>query len=144
MKEQNYKNHKRYVFGYHIITFSLCFILFLTSILNLYVSIKKRTDMRIAVMFFITSLILLLLFYYARAFALKAQDRAIKNEVNLRYYILKGKLLDEKISLSQILALRFAPDSELFELSEKAAKDNITNSEIKKTIKNWKSDLNRV
>lgn len=144
MKEQNYKNHKRYVFGYHIITFSLCFILFLTSILNLYVSIKKRTDMRIAVMFLITSLILLLLFYYARAFALKAQDRAIKNEVNLRYFILKGKLLDEKISLSQILALRFAPDIELLELSEKAAKDNITNSEIKKAIKNWKSDLDRV
>lgn len=100
--------------------------------------------MRIAVMFLITSLILLLLFYYARAFALKAQDRAIKNEVNLRYFILKGKLLDEKISLSQILALRFAPDIELLELSEKAAKDNITNSEIKKAIKNWKSDLDRV
>jgi hypothetical protein len=144
MKEQNFKNHKRFVFGYHVITFFLCFMLFLISILNLYVSVKKRTDMRIAVMFFITSVSLLMLFYYARSFALKAQDRAIRNEVNLRYYILTGKLPDEKINLSQILALRFAPDSELLELSSKALTENLNNSDIKKSIKNWKSDHDRV
>ncbi len=100
--------------------------------------------MRIAVMFFITSVSLLMLFYYARSFALKAQDRAIRNEVNLRYYILTGKLPDEKINLSQILALRFAPDSELLELSSKALTENLNNSDIKKSIKNWKSDHDRV
>ena len=144
MKIQNYKNHKRYVFGFHVITFSLCFLLFLTSVLNLYVSIKKRTDMRIAVMFLITSLILLLLFFYARSFALKAQDRAIRNEVWLRYFGLTGKLPDDKISMSQILALRFAPDNELLELYNKALSENISNKDIKKAIKNWKSDHDRV
>lgn len=144
MKEQNYKNHKQFVFGFHVVAFSLCFLLFIISILNLYVAVKKRTDMRIAVMFLLTSFILLLLFYYARSFALKAQDRAIRNEVFLRYFALTGKLPGDKLSMAQIIALRFAPDNELLELTEKAISDKISNSEIKKSIKNWKIDHDRV
>ncbi|HMQ70162.1 MAG TPA: DUF6526 family protein [Ignavibacteria bacterium] len=144
MKTQTYNNHKRYVFGFHVITFSLCFLLFLSSVLNLYVSIKKRTDMRIAVMFLITSLILLLLFYYARSFALKAQDRAIRNEVCLRYFVIAGKLPDDKLSMSKLLALRFAPDEEFPDLYNKTLTENLSNKDIKKAIKNWKSDYHRV
>ena len=36
----------------------------------------------------------LLLFVFVRAFPLKAQDRAIRAEEQLRHYVLTGKLLD--------------------------------------------------
>ena len=114
------------------------------SILNVYVAFKKRTDMRIAVMFLMTSIILMLLFLYARIFALKAQDRAIRNEVNFRYYVLTGKMLNDKLKMQQILALRFSPDEELKELAEKSVDQDLSNKEIKESIKNWMSDQHRV
>ena len=82
--------------------------------------------------------------YFSRAFALKAQDRAIKAEENLRFYILTGELHDPSLRISQIIALRFANDSEFVELSKKAATENLRSEKIKRMIKNWKPDFYRV
>jgi hypothetical protein len=82
--------------------------------------------------------------WYARIFALKAQDRAIRAEENLRYFILNQKLPDSRLTLSQIIALRFAGDAELSLLSEKVANENMSPGDIKKAITNWKADENRV
>lgn len=144
MKEQNFSNHKRYVIGYHGITVLMLVIFLLLAIHNVYVSFKTKTDMRYAIMFLLICFILISVYYYLRAFALKAQDRAIKAEENLRHYILTGKLLDTKLSFSQIAALRFSPDDEFVELSQKAAKENLKSIDIKKLIKEWKSDNERV
>ena len=84
------------------------------------------------------------MFYYVRSFPLKAQDRAIRAEENLRYFKLTGKLFDDKLKMSQIIALRFASDNELTGLTEKAIKENLSNSEIKKQITNWRADFERV
>lgn len=46
--------------------------------------------------------------------------------------------------MSQIIALRFASDEELKELTEKALKNNLKGDEIKKEIKKWKADFQRV
>ncbi|MEO8664803.1 MAG: DUF6526 family protein [Ignavibacteria bacterium] len=126
MKEQNYKNHKRYLIGYHGITFTLLFILLVVSVHNLYVSLKNHYDVRTGIMFFIISVSMLLIFFYSRTFALKAQDRAIRAEENLRYFIISGKPMDIKITMSQLLALRFADDDELVELSEKAVEEGLS------------------
>ncbi len=95
-------------------------------------------------MFFLISIILMSFFIFARSFALKAQDRAIRAEESLRHYSLTGKLFDSKINISQILALRFAPDEEFLELTKRAAIENLSKDEIKKAIRNWKPDHNRV
>ena len=79
-------------------------------------------------------------FYLFRSFSLKAQDRAIRAEENLRHFVLTGKLLDKSLSISQIIALRFAPDEELIALTERAVKGNLSSTDIKKAIKNWKED----
>ncbi len=92
----------------------------------------------------LVAVILLLLFYYVRLFPLKAQDRAIRAEEKLRYYILTGKALSNKLTTRQIIGLRFAPDEELVALVEKAEKENLPEDDIKKAIKNWKSDTYRV
>ena len=52
-----------------------------------------------------------------RAFPLAVQDRAIRAEENLRYFSLTGKLLDKGLTMSQIIALRFADDNEFVEFA---------------------------
>jgi hypothetical protein len=74
---------------------------------------------------------------------LKAQDRAIRAEENLRYFILTGKRLSKQVSMRQIIALRFAEDEEFVGLTEKAIKENLSPKEIKKSIKNWRPDYHR-
>jgi hypothetical protein len=82
--------------------------------------------------------------WYLRIFPLKAQDRAIRAEENLRHYVLAGKLLPPNLKISQIVALRFAPDDEFLPLIERTLDKNLTQKEIKKEIKNWKPDYYRV
>ena len=82
--------------------------------------------------------------WFTRTFALKAQDRAIRAEENLRYYVLTGKLLPSSLRVGQIVALRFAPDAEFPALAEKAATNNLSGKEIKQSIQNWKADFYRV
>ena len=65
-----------------------------------------------------------LLAWYARIFPLKAQDRAIRAEESLRYYILTGKRLDPRLTMSQIVGLRFASDAEFPDLARKAADES--------------------
>ena len=89
-------------------------------------------------------MILVMLFAFARTFALKAQDRAIRAEENLRHYVLTGKLLPSSLRVGQIVALRFAPDAEFPALVEKAATNNLSGKEIKQSIQNWKADFYRV
>jgi len=84
-----------------------------------------------------------MLFYYTRTFPLKAQDRAIRAEENLRHFVLTGKLLDGRLVMRQIIALRFAPDNEFIDLARIAAESNMPAADIKRTIKNWKADDNR-
>jgi len=78
-----------------------------------------------------------------RSFSLKAQDRAIRAEENLRHFVLTGKVLDKSLTIRQIIALRFAPDEEFIALAERAVKENLSNDDIKKAVKNWKEDNHR-
>ncbi len=143
MNKQNYQNHRRLVFGFHFLFLGITLIGLIGSCINLYQSYNSET-------FYSASLIVLLFVtvffvgYFSRAFALKAQDRAIKAEENLRFYILTGELHDPSLRISQIIALRFANDSEFVELSKKAATENLRSEKIKRMIKNWRPDFYRV
>ena len=77
-------------------------------------------------------------------FPLKAQDRAIRAEENLRHYVLTGKLLDPKLTVRQIIGLRFASDREFVALAQKAAAESLSEDAIKKAIRNWRADTYRV
>jgi hypothetical protein len=89
-------------------------------------------------------IIALFFFWFIRTFSLGAQDRAIRAEENLRYFTLTGKLLDSKLTLRQIIALRFAPDEEFVGLVNRAIKENLKPTSIKQSIQNWKPDYNRI
>jgi hypothetical protein len=142
MKEQNFKNHQRYVFPWHILTGLALIALLIGSIRNALHATKD--ELYSASLIVLIALILLSLFWYARAFALKAQDRAIRAEENLRHFALTGKLLDNRLTMSQVIALRFAPDEELPSLAQKAVTENLDPKSIKKEIRVWRGDFHRV
>ena len=79
-----------------------------------------------------------------RKYSTKLQDRIIRQEENFRHYIMTGKTINPALTMSQIVALRFAGDNEYLELSEKAIAENLTNKQIKALIKNRRADHNRV
>jgi len=95
-------------------------------------------------MLLLLSVILVLMAWYLRIFALKAQDRAIRAEENFRYYLATGKVFPKELRMGQIIALRFASDDEFVALTAKTVAENLSNKQIKELIKNWKADHNRV
>jgi hypothetical protein len=88
--------------------------------------------------------LLLLIGSMVRTYALKAQDRAIRAEENLRHFILTGKPFDSRLKIRQIIALRFASDEELPALAKKAAEEKLRSKEIKQQINHWKEDNYRI
>lgn len=142
MSKQNYANHTRYIPLWHYITSGAILLLFAGSILNLIRS--ARENLYSASLIVLVSLILMSIFWYARWFALRAQDRAIRAEENLRHYLLTGKPLSRHLRTSQIIALRFASDEEFVELAEKATETQMRSASIKKAIKHWRPDHHRV
>ncbi|WP_372794002.1 DUF6526 family protein [Lutibacter sp.] len=141
MQKQNLKNHGKWVVGYHLVTFSAILILIVGSMRGY---LKSSDDnLYSASLLVLISFILLLMFYFVRSFALKAQDRAIRAEEKLRYFILTGKALSNFVTTRQIVGLRFASDEEFPALVDKTEKENLSEKEIKVLIKNWKEDLYR-
>jgi hypothetical protein len=142
MKTQNYSNHSRFVPLYHFVTILGILILLAGSIR--YLVISSEDNLYSASLLALSSLLLLLVALFARTFALKAQDRAICAEENFRYYLLTKNKLPEGLSVRQIIGLRFASDAEFPALVDRAQKENLSEKEIKKAIKNWKGDYYRV
>jgi hypothetical protein len=68
----------------------------------------------------------------------------IRAEENLRCYELTGKKLDSRLSIGQIIALRFADDNEYEELSAQAITQNLSSADIKKAIQKWRPDHQRI
>lgn len=143
MKDQSQKNHARYVIGFHIVTFALTLALLIGSFVNLYNSLNDEGNLYSASLIVVAAIVLALYFYYIRSFPLKVQDRTIRVEENFRHYILTGKTLDSRLSMSQIIALRFAPDKEFPQLAKRAVEENLQAKQIKAAIKQWKSDHHR-
>jgi hypothetical protein len=140
MNTQNYKNHARMHPIYHYVLSLLVIGGLIASIVYLF----NAEDLFLAVILVVMSLSMGITFALLRIYPLKAQDRAIRSEENLRYYVLTGKLLDPRLTPGQIVALRFAPDNEFPGLAEKAAAENMKPKEIKQAINNWKADHNRI
>ena len=142
MSEQNFRNHRRYIILWTFITPLLLIAILGGSIVNLIIA-DAHTHYSAALILLI-SVVIIIIYWYARVFALKAQDRAIRAEENFRHYILTGKPFEIGIRMSQVIALRFAPDEEFVELTKKAVEEKLSQKEIKRSIKNWKPDHNRV
>ena len=144
MKEQNLANHSRIVPAFHFGISLSILILIVCSALTLYRHYNLGWGLMMPSIDLLGSVILFLVAFFARGFALKAQDRAIRAEENLRYFAITGKLLDSKLSVGQVVALRFASNNEFVDLAHLAVEKNLSPKEIKQAIKNWRGDYHRV
>lgn len=124
--------------------FGLIICTFIGSVLNYIKSLNKDDEFYSAFLILFISVVQVMGFFFYRSFALRAQDRAIRSEENFRHYILSGKQMDTRLNIKQITALRFAPDDELILLAKEAVEKQMTGEEIKKSIKRWKGDYDRV
>ncbi len=145
MKKQDYKNHARIVPIFHIVLTLINLFALVTSLITLIHSYRNNGSARyepwtllaLAITAIITA-------WYTRSFATTVQDRIIRAEENLRHFTLTGKLLDNRLSMDQIIALRFAPDDEFLPLIQQAISERLNNKNIKLRIKHWKADSARV
>ncbi|GAB3300222.1 DUF6526 family protein [Hymenobacter tenuis] len=80
-------------------------------------------------------------------YALTLQDRLLRLEVRQRYFEITGQSfrpLEGQLTLSQILALRFASDAELPELVQVAIREKLSSKDIQARITDFHFDHMRV
>lgn len=141
---QSYKNHAQIVPMYHRVLSLLLLLVFIGSIVNLTESWGNSTRFYSASLIVALTIAVMILYVFVRTFPLKAQDRAIRAEEQLRHYVLTGKLLDARLTMRQIVALRFASDAEFVALAQQAADQSMSPEAIKQAVKNWRADTYRV
>jgi hypothetical protein len=136
---QTHASHTRYVPAYHFVAAGLLFINLIWAGDRLVV--ERSLDRLVG---FLTAIALGLLFYYARHFALKVQDRVIRLEERLRLKALCPPVLHPSIddlSPGQLIGMRFASDAEIPALASRVMAENIRDKrQIKSMIKEWRSD----
>jgi len=144
MADQSYANHAKFVTPFHRILIPLAALSLIGSFVNLYLSFGDHSRLYNASLITALAAALLLVAFLARVFPLKAQDRVIRAEENLRHYVLTGKLLDPRLTVKQIVGLRFASDGEFLDLARKAADEGLSQDAIKRSIQKWRPDNDRL
>ena len=144
MKKQSYKNHIRYYTPHHFIYYPVIMILLGFSIYFTFTSEDQLIWTFISAIFIV---LFFLAFMLRQHYALTLQNRIVRLELRYRYFSLTGKRMEnfeQRLNDDQLFALRFAPDDEFIKLVNKTLVENLSGTEIKKAIKNWKGDYNRV
>lgn len=140
---QSATNHTRWLPAYHYFTVPVLLVYFCYTLWVLTQNFSWPT-----VLAALVALALFLLSWVARVMPLAAQDRVIRLEERLRMARLfpadlQGRI--EELSTRQLVALRFASDGELVDLTRKVLEQGITDQKvIKGMITAWRPDDQRV
>ena len=144
MREQNYANHGRLVPGFHFVTLGILAVNLLWSLYRLFRPYSEEVPVFDRVLAVVVAGGLGALAYYARIFPLAVQDRVIRNEMHARLEAALPPDLRPRIGelrRGQIVALRFAGDEELPELTRQVLDGKLkTGDEIKRAIRSWRAD----
>ena len=140
---QNYENHTRWHPPFHFFLAPLLLLNFIFAAVQLY----RFRDLDHA-WWLVLAVGLVVLGALARTNALRVQDRLIRLEEQVRYRQVLPQPLAQSagdLTLSQIVALRFASDAELPGLVQQVVNGNLLKGdEIKRAVKNWRADDLRV
>jgi len=145
MPEQNYKNHIRYYTPHHFVFYPITVGLFITSVFFIFHFPNQSLIWAFISIALLVSI--LLSFMLRQHYALMNQNRIVRLELRFRYYVLTQRRfeeLEQKLSLNQLFALRFAADEEFPDLAERSVHEQLSPDEIKRCIKNWLPDKMRV
>lgn len=143
MQQQSYKNHVRYYPPHHFIFYPVILLGTVAGVLHFFMTYQVIW-LFIAILFIVAGWLSYLM---RQHYALTLQDRIVRQEVRFRYFTLTNQrfeVLEQQLSLSQVLALRFASDLELPGLVTRAIAEKMTPDEIKKAVKDWQGDYMRV
>lgn len=141
---QTLANHAKVVPLFHYVTLPVLLINLIWSGYQVFV----QSFSVVSLIAFAVAVAIMLTAFFARVFALKAQDRVIRLEERLRMQgllpdDLKGRIND--YTTDQLVALRFASDAELATLARKVLDDGIADRKsIKEKIETWRPDYQRV
>ena len=140
---QSFENHSRLIPLWHFVTAAVIVVIVVHAVFHVFTEFSFDALIGLA-----GALVLALIWVFARVFALTAQDRLIRLEETLRFERLLSDDLKSRINeitLKQFIALRFASDEEVGELVGKVLSGDLTEQkEIKKAIKHWRADHERV
>ena len=141
-KPQNYDNHAKFIPIFHYFALPLLLINFFGALFRVTqgMTVYSLNELGLAI-----SLIVVAVF--TRLFALKAQDRVIRLEEQLRRQVLLPDALKERanrLTMGQIVALRFASDEELVNLTRDALDNSRSPKALKQAVKHWRPDYDRV
>jgi len=142
-QHQSYATHRQIVPLFHGVLFGLLVLTLIGAAVNLYESLGNSERLYSASLILVLTFATIMLTFFSRVFALKAQDRAIRAEEQLRHYILTAKRLDQRLTVRQIVGLRFASDDEFAALAARAASENLSEDAIKRAVKTWRPDTYR-
>jgi hypothetical protein len=136
---QTYANHRKFVPLYHFVCFAIFAVNQVWAIVRLVRTPSWESGFGVLLAF-----ALLCVFFFARTFPLRVQDRLIRLEMRLRLQqVLPADLRPRILELTpaQLIGLRFASDGEMTDLVRDVLANNIQDREtIKKKIKNWQAD----
>ena len=79
----------------------------------------------------------------SRVFALRLQNRIIRLEMQVRLARLGRDRDLQRLTLPQIVALRFGSDAELPGLIDRAIAENLSADAIKRAVSDWQGDFMR-
>ena len=145
MKKQSFENHIRFYPPHHFVFYPLTLILLGISAYFAY-SLEDQREIWIFISI-VVMLIIWVAFMLRQHYALTLQNRIVRLELRYRYFSLTGNRLEtfeNDLNDGQLFALRFAPDAELPDLVHKTITESLSNTAIKKSIKNWRGDYERV
>ena len=139
---QSFQNHTRRYPVFHFFLMPVTFFLFIWALVHHFR--EKTLD---SFFIFVGFFLLLLTLLVVRMYSAKVQDRVIRLEERLRLQSLAPDAFKARIpelTVRQLVALRFASDSEVTALATKALDENLAPKQIKALIQNWRPDFHRV
>jgi hypothetical protein len=142
---QSFKNHTRFDPAFH---FFILPVLLLNLILAIYATIHRWPSFpHMHLWWIVMSVVLFVMAGVFRGYALKNQDRLIRLEEQLRLADLLSEdqlgLIDA-LTVDQYVGLRFASDTEVAALAQRAVTENLDRKQIKQAIINWRPDNQRI
>ncbi len=144
-QQQSLKNHTRFDPMFHFFVLPM---LLLNLIFAIYATIHAWPGFIHTHLWWIAmSIVFIGMAGISRTSALRAQDRLIRLEEQLRLAdLLAEEDLDlvDRVTLRQYVALRFASDAEVSGLAARAVAEGMTPKQIKEAIVTWRPDHDRV
>jgi hypothetical protein len=148
-KPQNFANHARWDPPFHFFVLPVMLI----TVITVGVHFLRHLDfehpwlMVHNAWLLIVAIALMLAVLKIRLYGLKVQDRVIRLEERLRLAAVLQEPLRSRIgeiAETQLLGLRFAPDTELPGLAKRCLDEKLSRKDIKQAIVNWRPDNHRI